>query len=236
MDDVYVRYCDALRLGHQRAAEGRFKDALGHYRAASALAGERALPLVGVGGMLLHLGRARDALAAFERALECEPGDQEALSGRAAALLALGRRAESAQVQALIHGQREQVVGSAPASATDVTGADNLLAAGEQARAAGRIGAAIDAWLAESAEHCKAERYDAALDACLRALALDTSAARTHLELARVWLVRGWQDLARERIQLLGRLLVLQPDERVSAALRSLSATTQAASATSAAR
>lgn len=237
MDDVYTDYCDALRLGHQQAAEGRFKEALSHYRSATQLAGERALPLTCVGGMLLHLGKARDALAAFERALQCEPADPDALSGRAAALLALGRRAEAAQVQALIQGQRESADLRAPTpAATHMSDADDLMAAGEQARIAGRIGAAIDAWLAESAEHRATEHYDAALDACLRALALDTSAARAHLELARVWLARGWQDRAHERMQLLGRLLTLRPDAGVAAALLAIGQATGSATAPGAGR
>jgi tetratricopeptide (TPR) repeat protein len=220
MQDIYGRYAEALRLGHQRAAEGRFKDALGHYQAAAELAGERAVPHVAVGGMLLRLGHVREALAAYERALVHEPDDVDALTGRAAALLAAGRRGEAAQVQ-------EQITRGGPAAgptggATPISNADRLMAAGEEARASRRTSAAIDAWLAESAEHRAAEHYDAALDACLRALALDSSAARSHLELARVWLARGWKDLAAERVALIERLLTLQPDAPVSAALRDL--------------
>jgi hypothetical protein len=98
------------------------------------------------------------------------------------------------------------------------------MAAGDDAHVSRRPSAAIDAWLAESAEHRAAEHYDAALDACLRALVLDSSAARSHLELARVWLARGWRDLAAERVTLLERLLTLQPDDHVSTALRDLAA------------
>ena len=56
----------------------------------------------------------------------------------------------------------------------------------------------------------------------LRALALDSSAPRIHLEIARAWLARGWPDRAAERLQLLERLLALQPDKQVSAAAREL--------------
>lgn len=223
MQDVYGRYAEALRLGHQRAAEGRFKDALGHYQAAALLAGERALPNVAVGGMYLRLGKVREALVAFERALAHEPEDVDALTGRAAALLAAGRRGEAAQVQERITNGGP--VGAAPAGdATLTPNSDRLMLAGEDARASRRPSAAIDAWLAESAEHRAAEHYDAALDACLRALSLDSSAARSHLELCRVWLARGWNDLAAERVTLLERLLALQPDAHVSAALRDLAA------------
>jgi hypothetical protein len=87
---------------------------------------------------------------------------------------------------------------------------------------AGKINAAIDAWLAESAEHRVAGHHDASLDACLRALALDSSAPRIHLEIARAWMARGWHDRANERLRLLDRLLALQPDKQVAAAAREL--------------
>ena len=59
MDDVFVLYQQALRTGHQLAAEGRFKDALASYEQAAKVAAERALPHVCVGSMRLHLGRRR---------------------------------------------------------------------------------------------------------------------------------------------------------------------------------
>src|SRR5688572_21337575 len=234
MQDIYGRYAEALRLGHQRAAEGRFKDALSHYQAAAELAGERALPHVAVGGMFLRLGKVREALEAFERALAHEPDDMDALTGRAAALLAAGRRGEAAEVhERITHGGPSVgPSGGAPAgNATQTPSSDRLMLAGEEARTSHRPSAAIDAWLAESAEHRAAEHYDAALDACLRALSLDSSVARSHLELARVWLARGWTNLAAERVKLLERLLDLQPDAHVSAALRDLAAQMSAAPA-----
>src|SRR3954469_21783648 len=107
MQDVYGRYAEALRLGHQRAAEGKFKDALGHYEAAAELGGEmRALPHVAVGGMYLRLSKVREALEAYERALAVEPSDMDAVTGRAAALLAAGRRGEAALVHGrVLHGE-----------------------------------------------------------------------------------------------------------------------------------
>jgi tetratricopeptide (TPR) repeat protein len=217
MSDVYARYAEALRMGHQQAAEGRFKDALHHYRAAAELAGERALPHVALGGMYLRLGHAREALAAYERALGCAPDDLDALSGRAAALLAAGRRAEAAAAQARIDERARGLAnGSAPAGPqTPMSRADTLMIAGDQARAAGDHAAAVEAWLAESTEHAAAERYDAALDACLRALALDSSAVAVHVALARIYARRGWLDEARQRAQLLRRLLDLRPEPAI---------------------
>jgi tetratricopeptide (TPR) repeat protein len=222
MEDVYGRYAEALRAGHQLAAAGQFKDALRSYRAASELAADRAVPHVALGGMLLRLGKTRDALAAYERALSIEPAGMDALTGYAAALLAAGRRAEAAQIQERIRVGRLAANGALAGLATTGNDADRLLASGEQARVAGKVNAAIDAWLAESAEHRAAGHHDAALDACLRALVLDSSAARVHLEIARAWLGRGWQVQAAQRLRMLDRLLALQPDKQVAAAAMGL--------------
>lgn len=223
MGDIYGQYAEALRAGHQFAASGQLKDALRCYRAATELASERALPHVALGGTLLRLNQPREALAAYERALELEPDQVEALTGRAAALLAAGRRTEAAQVQEQLRHGHEGGAHSAPAgAATPLAAADRYLVNGEQSRAAGKITAAIDAWLSESAEHRVAGHHDAALDACLRALALDSSAPRIHLEIARAWLARGWPDRAAQRLALLERLLGLQPDKQVAAAAREL--------------
>ena len=221
MADVYGQYAEALRAGHQFAASGNLKEALKCYRAATEIANDRAVPYVAMGGAQLRLGQNKEALASYERALELEPSDVDALTGRAAALLAAGKRDEAKQVQQQIYG------GNGHASAvsghgTALSAADRHLATGEQARVAGKVNAAIDAWLAESAEHRVAGHHDAALDACLRALALDSSAPRIHLEIARAWMARGWHDRANERLRLLERLLSLQPDKQVAAAAREL--------------
>ncbi len=224
MTDVYGQYAEALRAGHQFAASGNLKEALKCYRAATELASDRAVPHVALGGTLLRLGQGKEALAAYDRALQLEPNDVDALTGRAAALLATGKRDEAKQVQQQIYG-----AASAPASAPGsaavhgaLSAADRHLAGGEQARLAGKINAAIDEWLAESAEHRVAGHHDASLDACLRALSLDSSAPRVHLEIARAWMARGWHDRAHERLRLLDRLLALQPDKGVAAAAREL--------------
>lgn len=227
MDDIYARYRETLKLGHQEAAEGRLKEALAYYHAAAQLAPERALPHTASGGMLLRLGRARESLVAYERALELEPDDLDALGGRAAALLAAGRRAEAGAVQQRIVALRD--VGHFTASPapvgeqTPMSNAETLAIAGEQARVTGNTDAATDAWLAESAEHVRAGHFDAALDACVRALALDSSSTRIHVELARIYFERGWHELGRERVALLRRLLELEPDAATSTAIDQLS-------------
>ncbi len=225
MSDPFAAYQDALRNGHQRAAEGRFKEALEQYQAAAALAGERARPHVFVGGMLLRLGNAQDALAAYERALALEADDPDALSGRVAALLAAGRRGEAAEAQRRIEAAREEQRAEPalpPGIRTALSSSESLALAGEEARDAGRREAAIDAWLAETREHLAARKFDAALDAGLRALSVDPRAARVHLELSRVYLARNWKSQADERLAALGRLLELAPDPMLSEALAAL--------------
>ena len=224
MDDVFAKYQAALRAGHQLAADGKFKDALVQYEAAASLA-ERPLPLIGIGGMQLRLGRAKEALAAYERALALEPDNLDALSGRAAALLAAGKRNEAATIQQqmveLRDGPRANT--SVPAEMlTPLSRTETLAIAGEQARDAGQRDAAIDAWLAEAREHASAQKFDAALDAQMRALALDTGAPRVHLELTRLYFERGWYAEATQRAGSLRRLLDLAPNPEISAGLDEL--------------
>lgn len=225
-EDVYARYAESLRLGHQQAAEGKFKDALASYRAAASHAGERALPHIAIGGMCLRIGQRKEALEAYDRALALEPDNLDALTGRAAALLAAGRRGDAEQVRKRIDELRgvgaEQPATGQGGAALVLTGAEAHAVAGEQARVAGHRDAAIDAWLAESREHVRAAHYDAALDACLRALALDSGSTRVHLELVRVYFKRGWYDQAIERALLLDRLLSLNPDPEMGSTLRAV--------------
>jgi tetratricopeptide (TPR) repeat protein len=223
MDDVFGRYREALKLGHQEAAAGRFAQALRHYSVAAELAPERALPHIAVAGMQLRLGHARESLAAYERALQGEPSNIDALNGRTAALLALGRRDEAARVQKEIADiGRAAESADAGGDATPMSSADALHAAGEQALREGNRDAAIDAWLAESADHASAGHHDAALDAALAAVSVAPSAPRIHLQLTRLYFRRGWTDKGVERAVLLNRLLTLDPDPVVQEDLRRL--------------
>jgi tetratricopeptide (TPR) repeat protein len=225
MDDVFARYQAALRAAHQLAADGKFKDALSRYEEAARVADQRALPQIGIGGMLLRLGKPKDALVAYERALALEPDNLDALSGRAAAFLAAGKRSQAASVQQQIVSLRAAPptrAGVAQELLTPLSRAETLAIAGEQARDAGRPETAIDAWLSEAREHAAAQRFDAALDAAMRALSLDTGSARAHLALTRVCFERGWNADGTERSASLRRLLELAPDDDVSAGLDEL--------------
>ena len=86
-----------MRRGHVAALRGRLDAAAAAYREAARIAPDRALPYVGLGGVLTRLGRADDALAAYGLALDRAPSDEGAMHGRADVLAALGRRAEAAE-------------------------------------------------------------------------------------------------------------------------------------------
>lgn len=93
---LYEQYKDALRRGHVAALRGRLDAAAAAYREAARIAPDRALPYVGLGGVLARLGRSEDSLAAYATALERAPADEGAMQGRADVLAASGRRAEAA--------------------------------------------------------------------------------------------------------------------------------------------
>ncbi len=94
---LYEQYKDALRRGHMAALRGRLDVASAAYREASKIAPDRALPYVGLGGVLSRLGKSEDALSAYGAALDRAPTDEGAMHGRADVLAALGRRAEAAE-------------------------------------------------------------------------------------------------------------------------------------------
>jgi len=93
---LYEQYKEALRRGHVAALRGRLDAAVAAYREAARIAPDRALPQVGLGGVLTRLGRSDEALAAYAAALERAPSDEGALRGRADVLVAVGRRSEAA--------------------------------------------------------------------------------------------------------------------------------------------
>ena len=137
MDDVYARYRESLRLGHQEAAEGRYAEALRHYEAAAEVASDRALPHVAVAGTHLRLGNAKEALASYGRALSIEPQNVDALTGRVAAYLAAGRRDDAARAQRQIEealNTHPPLTGTA-GDETPMTRADTMRAAAEIGRA-----------------------------------------------------------------------------------------------------
>jgi len=95
---LYEQYKEALRRGHVAALRGRLDAAAAAYREAARIAPDRALPYVGLGGMLARLGRTDDALSAYSAALDRAPSDEAAMRGRADVLAAVGRRSEAAEM------------------------------------------------------------------------------------------------------------------------------------------
>ena len=93
---LYEQYKEALRRGHVAALRGRLDAAEAAYRAAAAIAPDRALPYASLGGVLRRLERRDEALAAYGMALDLAPEDEAALRGRAELQADLGRRAEAA--------------------------------------------------------------------------------------------------------------------------------------------
>jgi tetratricopeptide (TPR) repeat protein len=93
---LYEQYKEALRRGHLAALRGRLDAAEAAYRAAAAIAPDRALPYVSLGGVLRRLERLDEALAAYGVALSLAPEDEGALRGRAELQADQGRRAEAA--------------------------------------------------------------------------------------------------------------------------------------------
>jgi len=95
---IYEQYKDALRRGHMAALRGRLEAAAAAYREAAAIAPDRPLPHVGLGGVLARLGRTDEALGAYAAALDRSPADEGAMRGRADVLSAVGRRTEAADL------------------------------------------------------------------------------------------------------------------------------------------
>jgi tetratricopeptide (TPR) repeat protein len=228
-------YQDALQRGHQALLAGNARQALTEYEAAAAIATDRPLPHLSAGRALLALGRAADALAAFDRAHALAPTDTGALQGRAEALARLGRPAEAAQVadqiNRLVIGTPTSPASGGPAAGEepdDVLGeavmsrAEVLMVAAERAWQDRRVDTAVGQWLAAARYHAAAGHIDAALDACQRALLADATDARVHLEMCRLYLVRGWHDHAAERMALLARIVELDGDEELRAELVTL--------------
>ncbi|HET9435982.1 MAG TPA: hypothetical protein VFO50_03935 [Candidatus Limnocylindrales bacterium] len=94
---LYEQYKEALRRGHVAALRGRLDAAEKAYRAAAAIAPDRALPFTSLGGVLRRKGSPDEALAAYAAALDRAPEDEAALRGRAELHEEAGRRAEAAR-------------------------------------------------------------------------------------------------------------------------------------------
>jgi tetratricopeptide (TPR) repeat protein len=231
-DPVFERYKETLRAGHVSMLRGRLREALDHYKEAAALADHRALPHASVGTVLLQLGRPQEALAAYDRALEREPTNEAARSGRADALDALGRFDEAATVRRAIQdlgfetAEALAVVG--PGLVEETIGAprpaegERLLQGARMAAARGDTEDELAGYVQAAAAYSRAERSDAAIDACLRALSIAPGDPHVHLTLARLYFERGWRERAVEKLVLLERLVDVAPHEEARIQLLAL--------------
>ena len=74
-DPVSTRYKDALRRGHVAVVRGRPREAISHYEQAGELVTDRPLPFVSMGNVYLQMREPKEALKAFDEALERAPSD-----------------------------------------------------------------------------------------------------------------------------------------------------------------
>jgi tetratricopeptide (TPR) repeat protein len=94
---------------------------------------------------------------------------------------------------------------------------ETLLAEAVELAAAGDGPGARDLMLTAVAIHREESRLDAALEVCLRLLAISPGDPQVHLAIANLQLDRGWTDLATEKLQLLLRLTALTGDTQAEA-------------------
>ena len=102
--------------------------------------------------------------------------------------------------------------------------AAELATRAEAAADAGVPQPAVDALLDAAALHARDGHVDAALDACYIALSFDPDSVALHLAMAELYIGRGWDALAAEKLGLLERLARLDGDEAALAAVARLSA------------
>ena len=89
-----------------------------------------------------------------------------------------------------------------------------LTLAVEEALETGDLDEARRRALAAAAGHRAVGQFNAAMDACYQALAIEPSDPDVHLLLAELYLDRGWRGPAADKLVLLGRLSRLTGDER----------------------
>ena len=97
-----------------------------------------------------------------------------------------------------------------------------LSSAADAALEAGEPGRATELLLAAARAYHATGRFDAALDACYRALATAPGDLELHLELVDLYNARGWGDLAAEKLALLARLVELDEDTAAAERIRAV--------------
>jgi len=213
-DPVSVQYKDMLQRGHMSVVNGRPLEAIGHYRQAAALVPERPLPYTRIGHVYLQMEQPRDALTAFESALERAPTDQDALAGKASALGASGRTDEAGETRRSAAQLESQARGRSRRSPTDprLREIEQHVINGADSRAAGEDGVASAAYLTAANGYVAINDFDAAMDACLRSLEARPGNLDVHFVMTMLYLRRGWIDLGVERAVLIEHRLDIDDD------------------------
>lgn len=224
-DPISTRYKEALRRGHVAVVKGRPREAVQHYREAADLAEQRPLPLVSMGGVLLQMRQPREALDAFDEALRRAPADLDAMRGKAQALQAEGRSDESNAVLAKVaelEAMERSGHRTVPSVDPRTLELEQHINAAAAARAAGDVNTACMAYLTAANGYSAANDFDAALDACLRALEARPGNIDVHFTMAVMYLRRGWAELGAQRVVLIEHRLDVDDDPRRRAALHAL--------------
>lgn len=224
-DDGPVRYREALRRGHVAVTRGRPREAIAHYTEAARLAEQRSQPYVSMGSVYLQMRQPREAIRAFDEALARMPADPSALRGKAAALEADGRPAEARELS-LRAMQLESQERTTHAGGRDADQRrrelERFVADGEEARRAGDLDRAAGAFHAAGMGYAAEGAFEAAIDACLRALEARPGAIDVHFTMAYLYLRRGWADLGVQRVKLIDHRLEIDADPRRRTALQAL--------------
>jgi len=222
---VSARYKDALQRGHVAVARGRPREAIEHYQEAGELVPDRPLPFVSIGNVYLQMHQPADALKAFETALVRNPSDVDAMRGKAAALEVTGRgleavalRSRGAELEAMAQAGQRSAVAADPRALE----LERHVRNGAAARAAGDLNTAAAAYLAAANGYAAVNDFDAAIDACLRALEARPGNIDVHFTMTLLYLRRGWADLGVQRAMLIERRLDIDDDPRRRAALHAL--------------
>ncbi len=213
-----TRYKQALQRGHVAVVRGRPREAVEHYREAASLAPDRPLPLVRIGEVLLQMEEPRNALVAYQAALDRAPDDVTALRGMAAALAADGHEPEARlaaeRASRLEAAERAGLGGHGPRRPVDPRLAEfeGHAISGALARRAGDRGIAAAAYLVAANGFVSVGDFEAALDACLHGLEAQPGNIDIHFVMAVIYLRRGWNELGVQRALLIERRLDIDDD------------------------
>jgi tetratricopeptide (TPR) repeat protein len=229
-------------LGGALTKLGRTDDAIGAFAAALDRAPDDVVALAGradaltaagrrrdaaddldrLSSVLEHDGRLADACDAARRALELAEARGRRrqladLAARVAAVAADDPAAAAALERALAVLESVPSVGGRRGVAGDEPGPPppdplQLTLAVEEALETGDLAEARRRALAAAAGHRAVGQFNAAMDACYQALAIEPSDPDVHLLLAELYLDRGWRGPAADKLVLLGRLSRLTDD------------------------